>query len=169
MCGINLEEGDSVIGMTVVEAGITVLTVTENGSGKRSEPGEYRVTGRGGKGVRNFRITEKTGAAVCMAAVREDQELLVITRSGTIIRMAVSDINVIGRDTQGVRVIRLDEGDSVMAVTVVEKDDVDPTALESAEEARAHAAEAAAEAGPEGETDEDGEDEGNAASGETET
>jgi DNA gyrase subunit A len=141
--GINLEEGDNVIGMTVVESGITVLTVTENGSGKRTEPDEYRVTGRGGKGVRNFRITEKTGAAVCMAAVREDQELLVITRSGTIIRMAVADINVIGRDTQGVRVIRLDEGDSVMAVTVVEKDDVDPTALESAEEARAaHAAEA---------------------------
>ncbi|HEX2613596.1 MAG TPA: DNA gyrase C-terminal beta-propeller domain-containing protein, partial [Fibrobacteria bacterium] len=155
--GITLEEGDSVIGMIVVEKDIAVLTVTENGSGKRSDPDEYRVTGRGGKGVRNFRITDKTGAAVCLASVREDQELLVITRSGTIIRMAVSDINVIGRDTQGVRVIRLDEGDSVMAVTVVEKDDVDPNALESAEEARAQQA---AEAGSTLAEDGDGADEG---------
>jgi DNA gyrase subunit A len=140
--GINLEEGDSVIGMIVAEQGITVLTITENGSGKRTEPDEYRVTGRGGKGVRNFRITEKTGPAVCMASVRTDQEILVITRSGNIIRQEAAGISVIGRDTQGVRVIRLEDGDAVTGVTVVEKDDVDPDVLESAEEARAlHAAE----------------------------
>jgi DNA gyrase subunit A len=135
--GITLVEGDSVIGMIVVEQGITVLTITENGSGKRSDPDEYRVTGRGGKGVRNFRITEKTGPAVCLASVREDQEILVITRSGNIIRQEAAGISVIGRDTQGVRVIRLEEGDAVTGVTVVEKDDVDPDKLESAEEARA--------------------------------
>jgi DNA gyrase subunit A len=152
--GINLQESDSVIGMIVVETGIAVLTVTENGSGKRSDPDEYRVTGRGGKGVRNLRITEKTGAAVCLAAVREDQELLVITRLGTIIRMAVADINVIGRDTQGVRVIRLDEGDTVIGVTIVEKDDVDPSKLEADEEARASAAAGAVtEGGPASEGD----------------
>jgi DNA gyrase subunit A len=141
--GINLEEGDSVIGMIVVEDGITVLTITENGSGKRTEPDEYRVTGRGGKGVRNFRITEKTGPAVCLASVREDQEILIITRTGNIIRQEVAGISVIGRDTQGVRVIRLEEGDAVTGVTIVEKDDVDPEKLESAEQARALLAAAA--------------------------
>jgi DNA gyrase subunit A len=147
--GISLEEGDSVIGMIVVEAGITVLTITENGSGKRTEPDEYRLTGRGGKGVRNFRITEKTGSAVCLAGVRADQEILVITRSGNIIRQEAAGISVIGRDTQGVRVIRLEEGDAVTGVTVVEKDDVDPDTLESAEEARALSAVApAADGGP---------------------
>jgi DNA gyrase subunit A len=130
--------------MIVAERGITVLTITENGSGKRTEPGEYRVTGRGGKGVRNFRITEKTGPAVCLASVRDDQEILIITRTGNIIRQEAAGISVIGRDTQGVRVIRLEEGDAVTGVTVVEKDDVDPDALESAEEARALSA---AEAG----------------------
>jgi DNA gyrase subunit A len=142
--GINLEEGDSVIGMIVAEKDITVLTITENGYGKRTEPEEYRVTGRGGKGVRNFKITEKVGNAVCVAGVREDQEILIITRSGNIIRQGAAGISVIGRDTQGVRVIRLEEGDAVTGITVVEKEDVDVDQLESAEEARVqHAAEAA--------------------------
>jgi DNA gyrase subunit A len=143
--GINLEGGDAVIGMIVVESGITVLTITEKGYGKRTEPDEYRITGRGGKGVRNFKITEKVGPAVCMAPVREDQEILVITRSGNIIRQEAGGISVIGRDTQGVRVIRLEEGDAVTGITIVEKDDVDPDKLESAEELRERQA---AEAGP---------------------
>jgi DNA gyrase subunit A len=166
--GINLADDDAVIGMVLVDSNLvsdapedadesaevvdsfvgatsfTVLTVTENGLGKRTNPAAYRVTGRGGKGVRNFRINEKTGAAVCLANVRDDQEILVITRSGIIIRMEAADIRLTGRDTQGVRVIRLDDGDAVTGVTVVEKDDVDPDKLESAEEARAlHAAEVA--------------------------
>ncbi len=166
--GITLVEEDSVIGMILVEAGVTVLTITEKGSGKRTEPGEYRVTGRGGKGVRNFRITEKTGDAVCLASVRDDQEILIITRNGNIIRQEAGGISVIGRDTQGVRVIRPEEGDVVTGVTVVEKDDVDPDKLESAEEARAqHAAEVgsahqddAAGAGDESDEAEDAEDAG---------
>src|SRR5690606_754581 len=164
--GINLAEDDAVIGMVLVDStlvldapedaddsaeadvaqttGFTVLTITENGLGKRTNPAAYRVTGRGGKGVRNFRINEKTGPAVCLANVRDDQEILVITRSGIIIRLEAAEIRLTGRDTQGVRVIRLDEGDAVMGVTIVEKDDVDPSRLESDEEARVqHAAEVA--------------------------
>jgi len=143
--GITLEEGDVVIGMIVAEPGISVLTITEKGYGKRSDPDEYRITGRGGKGVRNFKVTDKTGTAICLASVRDDQEILVITRLGNVIRLEVSNINLIGRDTQGVRVIRLDEEDSVTGVAVVEKEDVDPLKLESAEDERARIA---AEAGP---------------------
>ncbi len=180
--GINLAENDAVIGMVLVDSTLvmdvpedaddsveaevtqttsfTVLTITENGLGKRTNPAAYRITGRGGKGVRNFRINEKTGPAVCLANVRDDQEILVITRSGIIIRLEAADIRLTGRDTQGVRVIRLDEGDAVMGVTIVEKDDVDPSRLESDEEARVqHAAEVAP--GGEGAPDESGEgDEG---------
>jgi DNA gyrase subunit A len=143
--GIHLEEGDQVIGMILAEPGISVLTITESGYGKRTDPGEYRVTGRGGKGVRNLKVTEKTGAAICLASVRDDQEILVITRLGNVIRLEVSNISVIGRDTQGVRVIRLDEEDAVTGVAVVEKEDVDLEKLESAEDERARLA---AEAGP---------------------
>ncbi len=143
--GINLEEGDLVIGMILAEPGIRVLTITENGYGKRTDPDEYRVTGRGGKGVRNLKVTDKTGTAICLAPVREDQEILVITRLGNIIRIEVAEISVIGRDTQGVRVIRLDDEDAVTGVAVVEKEDVDLDALESAEDEKVRLA---AEAGP---------------------
>ncbi len=143
--GITLDDGDAVIGMIVLEPGIHVLTITEKGYGKRSDPDEYRITGRGGKGVRNFKVGDKVGAAMCLASVRDDQEILVITRLGNIIRLQVSDISLIGRDTQGVRVIRLDADDSVTAVAIVEKEDVDPVMLESAETARAQSA---ADAGP---------------------
>ena len=143
--GINLEEGDAVIGMILAEPGIAVLTITEKGYGKRTEPSEYRITNRGGKGVRNLKVTDKVGDAVCLASVREDQDILIITRLGNVIRMDVKDISLIGRDTQGVRVIRLDDDDSVTGVTVAEKEDVDPDALESAEAARVRSA---AEVGP---------------------
>jgi DNA gyrase subunit A len=143
--GISLEEGDRVIGMIVVEQGINVLTITEKGYGKRSDPVEYRITDRGGKGVRNFKVGDKVGLAVCLASVRDDQEILVITRLGNVIRLEVSAISLIGRDTQGVRVIRIDDDDTVTGVAVVEKEDVDPSKLESAEEARVQSA---AEAGP---------------------
>jgi len=147
--GITLEEGDVVIGMIIAEPGISVLTITDKGYGKRSDPAEYRITGRGGKGVRNFKVNDKTGVAVCLASVRDDQEILIITRLGSLIRLQVADISLIGRDTQGVRVIRLDDEDMVTGVTVVEKEDVDLDKLESAEEERARIA---AEAGPAAET-----------------
>ncbi len=154
--GITLEEGDAVIGMIIVESSTSVLTITENGSGKRSDPAEYRITNRGGKGVRNFKVTEKTGNAICLASVRDDQELLIITRQGSIIRVEVSEISVIGRDTQGVRVIRLDEGDAVTGVALVEKEDADLDKLEAAEGEKARLA---AEAGPAETSDGEGDDE----------
>jgi DNA gyrase subunit A len=121
-----------------------VLTITEKGYGKRSDPDEYRITGRGGKGVRNIKITEKNGPAICIQSVREGQEILVITKEGNVIRLQVADISVIGRDTQGVRVIRTNEDDLVTDVAVVESEDVDPTVLETEESLKAKIAEAAA-------------------------
>jgi DNA gyrase subunit A len=138
--GITLDEGDKVIGMIIAEQGGTVLTITELGFGKRTDPAEYRVTGRGGKGVRNIKITDKNGPAVCIASVREGQEILVITKDGNVIRLGAADISMIGRDTQGVRVIRLNDGDLVTDVAVVESEDVDPDTLESAEIQKADAA-----------------------------
>ena len=138
--GITLDEGDKVIGMIIAEKGGTVLTITEAGYGKRTDPEEYRITDRGGKGVRNIKITDKNGPAVCIESVREGQEILVITKDGNVIRLGIADINMIGRDTQGVRVIRLNEGDLVTDVAVVEGEDMDPDALESAEIRKADAA-----------------------------
>ncbi len=142
--GITLEEGDSVIGMIVVEKGNAILTITEKGYGKRSDPDDYRITDRGGKGVRNIKITDKNGPAICIESVHEGQEILVITKEGNVIRLQVSDISVIGRDTQGVRVIRTNEDDLVTDVAVVESEDVDPTVLETEESLKAGIAEAAA-------------------------
>ncbi|MEO6094927.1 MAG: DNA gyrase subunit A [Fibrobacteria bacterium] len=131
--GITLEEGDAVIGMIIVEKGCAVLTITDKGYGKRTDPEEYRITDRGGKGVRNIKVTDKNGPAVCIESVREGQEILVITKEGIVIRMGVADISVIGRDTQGVRVIRLGDTDMVTDVAVVESEDVDPAMLETTE------------------------------------
>jgi DNA gyrase subunit A len=144
--GITLDAGDKVIGMIIAEKGGTVLTITETGYGKRTDPDEYRVTGRGGKGVRNIKITDKNGPAVCIESVREGQEILVITKDGNVIRLGIADINMIGRDTQGVRVIRLNEGDLVTDVAVVEGEDVDPDALKTAEQEKAAEAASALEA-----------------------
>jgi DNA gyrase subunit A len=135
--GITLEEGDSVIGMIIVEKGASVLTITDHGYGKRTDPDEYRITDRGGKGVRNIKVTDKNGPAVCIESVREGQEILVITKEGNVIRLGVGDISMIGRDTQGVRVIRLNETDLVTDVAVVESEDVDPDVLESSESKKA--------------------------------
>src|SRR6185295_6605603 len=101
------------------------------------DPEEYRITDRGGKGVRNIKVTDKNGAAVCIESVREGQEILVITKEGNIIRMQAADTSAIGRDTQGVRVIRLNDTDLVTDVAVVEGEDVDPAQLESEESQRA--------------------------------
>ena len=97
--------------------------VSENGFGKRSEVGEYRLTARGAKGVRTIDITEKTGKLVTIKNVTEDNDLMIITKSGLTIRMAVADIRVCGRATQGVKLINLREGDSIAAVSVVAHED----------------------------------------------
>ena len=127
--GINIEEDDEVIGMISLSpedpesAGKTVLVVSENGFGKRSEPDEYRITNRGAKGVKTINITEKTGKLVAIKAVNEDNDLMIINKSGIAIRMDVADISVTGRVTQGVKLISLREGDSIASVCAVPKNE----------------------------------------------
>lgn len=123
--GINIAEGDEVVGAISVDhsapdaAEYSVLVVSENGYGKRSEVDEYRQTARGAKGVTTLKINEKTGSLVAIKAVTANNDLMIITKSGLTIRMALSTINVQGRATQGVRLINIREGDSIAAVSVV--------------------------------------------------
>ena len=126
-------EEDITVGMACVEPGDsskTILTISEKGSGKRTEVTDYRLTNRGGKGVKTMEVTDKTGAVIAIKAVAEDDDLMITTRFSIVIRMAVSDIRVMGRATQGVRVIRLDGDDEIADVTVVPKEEepeVEPT------------------------------------------
>jgi len=123
--GINLAEGDVVVGAIRRDTSAedaqnhTVLVVSENGFGKRSFGDDYRHTNRGAKGVRTMNITEKTGALVAIKNVTEENDLMIITKSGLTIRMAVTDIRLCGRATQGVKLINIREGDSIAAVSVV--------------------------------------------------
>jgi DNA gyrase subunit A len=121
--GIELESEDRVIGMVVIRRDATLLVVTAKGLGKRSELAEYRVQHRGGKGIITLRRTDKTGEIVALKEVLPEDELMMITRHGVIIRVPVEGIRVIGRNTQGVRVMNLDEGDTVMDVARVVKED----------------------------------------------
>ncbi len=111
--GIDLEKGDAVVGMEILHAQGTLLTVTENGFGKRTAVDEYRVQSRGGKGVITLKVTDKTGAIVGVAQVSEDDDVMLITDGGKIIRMPVREIRVIGRNTQGVRLIGMEEKEHV--------------------------------------------------------
>ena len=125
--GINIEDDDEVVGMISADpsdpetAKSTVLVVSENGFGKRSDREDYRVTSRGAKGVKTLDITEKTGPLVAMKTVTEDNDLMIINRSGMTIRMPVDGIRVAGRATQGVKLINLRGTDSIAAVSVVAK------------------------------------------------
>ncbi len=129
--GINLDEDDSAIGMVCYEpeaedaAEHTLLVIGEKGLGKRTDFEEYRKTSRGSKGVRTMNITDKTGKLVAMKNVTEDNDLLIITQSGLIIRMAVSDIAQSGRNTQGVKLINIRDNDSIASVSVVAKSEED--------------------------------------------
>lgn len=136
--GITLEnDQDMVVGMAIVEPNDpthTILTISEKGTGKRTEAGDYRLTNRGGKGVKTMEVTEKTGDVIAIKSVAEDEDLMITTKSGIVIRMAVNSIRVMGRATQGVRVIRLDGDDEIADVTVVphEEDEVVEAAAEDA-------------------------------------
>jgi DNA gyrase subunit A len=121
--GIELEKGDEVIGMVVVRRDASLLVVSEKGYGKRSELSDYRVQRRGGKGIITLKKTEKTGSIVALKEVIPDDELMMITRQGVIIRLPVDGIRVIGRNTQGVRVMNLSPGDAVVDVARVVKED----------------------------------------------
>ncbi|MCD8274032.1 MAG: DNA gyrase subunit A [Alistipes sp.] len=119
--GISIEEGDEVIGMICVEPDSKqdVLVLSENGYGKRTDLEEYRITNRGGKGVKTINITEKTGKLISIQAVTDDNDLMIINRSGLTIRTAVSQIRLAGRATQGVRIINLRDGDAIASVMAV--------------------------------------------------
>ena len=130
--GIELEKGDEVIGMVVVRRDASLLVVSEKGYGKRSELSDYRVQKRGGKGIITLKKTDKTGSIVALKEVIPDDELMMITRQGVIIRLPVDGIRVIGRNTQGVRVMNLDSGDTVVDVARVVRED-EPGAEELAD------------------------------------
>ena len=125
--GISIEDDDEVIGMVCAarpEEGETqgnIMVVSANGYGKRSQLEDYRVTSRGAKGVKTLNITEKTGELIAIKMVTDENDLMIINKSGITIRVPVSDIRVAGRATQGVRLINLREGDTIAAVCVVNK------------------------------------------------
>ena len=134
--GINLEEGDFVVGMVCIDPDeqaakpLDILVVSENGFGKRSELDEYRKTNRGSKGVKTINITEKTGKLIALKAVSDDNDLMIINKSGITIRMPAEEIRVAGRATQGVKLISIREGDSIAAVCVVNKNEEEPAAAQ---------------------------------------
>ncbi|MBR0029549.1 MAG: DNA gyrase subunit A [Bacteroidales bacterium] len=138
--GINIDEDDEVIGAISCDpsaedaAQRTILVVSENGYGKRTDPAEYRKTSRGAKGVRTINITDKTGPLVAIKSVTEENDLMIINKSGLTIRMTVKDIRVAGRATQGVKLINIREGDSIAAVCPVAKQDEPEEGSEIAEE-----------------------------------
>ena len=140
--GINIEDDDEVVGMIAYDptaedaADHSLLVVSEHGYGKRSDFNEYRKTNRGGKGVKTLNITDKTGDLVAMKNVTDANDLMIINRSGLTIRMAVSDIKVAGRATQGVRLINIKDGDSIAAISAVNKsEDAEQAAPEQNNEA----------------------------------
>ncbi len=122
--GITLREDDEVVAMEVVKAGGTLLTVAQNGYGKRTELEEYRLQSRGGVGIINIQTSDRNGKVVGMTYVSEDAEVMLISQQGMILRMKAGDVRVIGRATQGVRLIEMEEGDQVVAIAkLVERDD----------------------------------------------
>ncbi len=120
--GIRLAPDDEVVGMEVLDEGATILTVTENGYGKRTKTEEYRTQTRGGKGILTIRPTSKNGPVISCCQVREQDEIMIITEHGMIIRLRVADISVIGRNTQGVKLINLAENEKVVGVAKVVED-----------------------------------------------
>ncbi len=118
--GITLEQGDEVIGMIILSPHQEVLVVAENGYGKRSSVEDYRTTNRGGKGVKTINITEKTGKLISISAVTDNDHLMIINKSGITLRLAIEDLRVMGRATQGVKLINLKDGDSIASVAKIE-------------------------------------------------
>ena len=116
---MDLSEGDFIIGAEVVEKEGLILSISENGFGKRTELEEYRLTARGGKGVINMKVTPRIGKVVAILSVKEDTDLMIITRDGKIIRIESGEIRQAGRSTQGVRLVRMEEGDQVAAASVI--------------------------------------------------
>jgi DNA gyrase subunit A len=114
--GIRLKDGDQVVSIEILNEGATILTITENGYGKRTPTKEYRVQKRGGKGIFSIKTSERNGLVVCARQVTKDDELMILSAEGKIIRIRSADISVIGRNTQGVKLIKLDSSEKVLAV-----------------------------------------------------
>ena len=134
--GIRLNPGDEVMGMLAAEEDKEILTLTEKGYGKRTSVREYRLCHRGGKGVTNIKITDKNGPVKTVMLVEGNEDLMVMSKNGIAIRMKCLDISVIGRATQGVRVMRLSEGDTLAAAAkiIVEDDEIIEVEEENSEE-----------------------------------
>ncbi len=125
--GASLEEGDCVVALVAADASLSLLTICENGYGKRTSLEEYRKTRRGAKGVINIKTTDRNGDVVSVHAVKDDDEMMIITAQGMMLRSGLEAVREIGRATQGVRLIRLDEGDKVVAVARLAKEDQEET------------------------------------------
>jgi len=133
--GMTLGEGDAVVGLAIAEPGVQLLTVTENGYGKRTPLDEYRLTNRGGKGVRTLRVTVKTGAVVALRAVTGEESLLVTTRNGMVVRSPLSGVRETGRDAQGVIIMRIEADDAVNQVAILPPEEAEDEAVVEGESA----------------------------------
>ena len=122
--GINLD-GSILVGMEIAKDNLDVLVVTENGYGKRTPISEYRVTNRGGKGVKTLNITEKNGSITAFKTVDNKKDIIIVTNEGIIIRLAVDKISLMSRVTQGVKLINLREGQKVSSISIVDSDNID--------------------------------------------
>jgi DNA gyrase subunit A len=116
---MDLAKGDLIIGAEVVEKEGLILSISENGFGKRTPLEDYRLTARGGKGVINMKVTPRIGKVVAILSVKEDTDLMIITKDGKIIRIESGEIRQAGRSTQGVRLVRMEDGDLVAAASVI--------------------------------------------------
>ena len=132
--GMKLDEGDKVVSMEILSLGFDILTVSEGGYGKRTEMAEYRLQSRGGKGIITMKTTDKTGRVIGVQQVTEEDQLMLISNKGKIIRLRIKDIRVIGRNTQGVRLIELEDGERVVSLArLAEKEEDDEVEHESEE------------------------------------
>lgn len=135
--GISLRDDDHVVSMEILDDSLQVLTVTTNGYGKRTPASDYRITNRGGKGIITCNLTDKNGHVVSTKAVNGEEDIMIITASGVLIRMPMESISETGRNTQGVRLIRLGDGEEVATVARVESEKEEEELLEEAMEAEA--------------------------------
>jgi DNA gyrase subunit A len=122
---MDLGPNDYLVGMEVVDKEGLILSIAENGYGKRTPLEDYRLTNRGGKGVINMKVTRKTGSVVAILSVKEDSDLIIVSQNGKIIRIESSTIRQVGRSSQGVRLVSLEEGDKVAAASVIPDTDSD--------------------------------------------
>ena len=132
--GMRLDEGDCVVSMEILSLGADILTVSENGFGKRTKADEYRITSRGGKGIITMKTTDKTGRVVGVQQVTEDDQLMLVTNKGKIIRLRITDIRVIGRNTQGVHLIDVEEGERVVSLARLAEKEEEPNGENGAAE-----------------------------------